>query len=280
MTTTPYTRIPNKILDAMQDMPEAESRLTAVLTRLTYGYHTDTARLTWDDMQAATGYASRSSVARAVEMVEARGFFRRGRKSTWHAVIRIENSTRNGLNGDVNSTPNGLNDDENSTPNGLNEDSNSTPNRPDDSPSGVLSFKEKNTPIGVKKKDGPPTPQPADPALAEMVNALVDATGQSGHLNWRNLSALAREMLDAGHTAEQVAAVYGPGGWWGTCDWRGVKGQRPGLTAVRETILQGVTWDGQVPARASPNGNGHQPTRAEAAALEYAAIKSAFRSDS
>jgi hypothetical protein len=230
-------------------------------------------------MQAMTGYVSRSSVARAVEMVEARGFFRRGRRSTWHITIRLENSTPNGLKDSSNSTPNRLNENqtaENSTPNGLKDSSNSTPNRPDDSTPNGLPLKEKRKDRKEREPKNSP-PSPPSPTLADMVNALVDATGMSGHLNWNRLSELAAELLDAGHTAGQVIEIYGPGGWWDTCDWRGVKGQRPGLTAVRETILQGVRWNGEVPARASPANNGAgRPTRAEAAALEYAAMKSNF----
>lgn len=249
MSVIPYTRVPNVILDAMQTMSEAESKLTALLCRQTYGYHTNSVRLTWNDIQESCGFSSRSTVAKAIELVEERGFFAAGRRSVW-----LVNSTE--------SVPN--------------DGSNSTESVPDYSTQSVLSFKEIKDPNGSKKKNTTPTPPP-DPTLAEMVNALVDATGMSAHLNWSKLSDLARELLGGGYTAGQVAQVYASGGWWDACDWRGQKGQRPGVTAVRETIRLGVAWNGQIPARASPAvANGGQVTRAEAAALEYAAMKESF----
>lgn len=250
MSVIPYTRVPNVILDAMQTMSEAESKLTALLCRQTYGYHTNSVRLTWNDIQEACGFSSRSTVAKAIELVEDRGFFAAGRRSVW-----LVNSTE--------SVPN--------------DGSNSTESVPDYSTQSVPSFKEIKDPNGSKKKNTTPTPPP-DPTLAEMVNALVDATGMSAHLNWSKLSDLARELLGGGYTAGQVAQVYASGGWWDACDWRGQKGQRPGVTAVRETIRLGAAWNGQIPARASPAAttNGGQVTRAEAAALEYAAMKESF----
>ena len=259
MSVIPYTKIPNGILDAMQTMSEAESKLTALLCRQTYGYHTNSVRLTWNDIQESCGFSSRSTVAKAIELVEERGFFAAGRRSVWL----------------VNSTESVPNDGSNSTESVPNDGSNSTESVLDYSTQSVPSFKEIKDPNGSKKKNTTPTPPP-DPTLAEMVNALVDATGMSAHLNWGKLSDLARELLGGGYTAGQVAQVYASGGWWYACDWRGQKGQRPGVTAVRETIRLGAAWNGQIPARASPAANGGQVTRAEAAALEYAAMKESF----
>lgn len=279
MTVTPYTRIPNAILEAIQsdDMSKIEAKLTIVLARETYGRHRDTVRLIWDEMQALAGI-SRASLNTAIDQVEQRGFFIRTRRSTW--MTTIPNSSMDAGNSRENSTKSELNEDSNSTEIELNGGSNSSNFVLDDSsifePSSIA---EKKAPKGAKKKKTPPTPPP-DPELAAMVNALVDATGISARLNWAKMADLAGELLGENYTAAQVAQVYAPGGWWFTCDWRGQKGQLPGLTAVRETIRQGIIWDGQVPARASPNGNAPNLTRAEAAALEYAAMKEQlFRGD-
>lgn len=258
MTVTPFTRVPNAILEAIQsdDMSKIEAKLTLALARETYGRQQDDARLTWDDMQALAGI-SRSSLNIAIDLVEQRGFFIRARRSAWLATIP---------NSSMNSTKIEPNSGSNSTKIVLDDSTKIEPS----------SIREKKDPNGSKKKNTTPTPPP-DPTLAEMVNALVDATGMSAHLNWTKLSDLARELLGGGYTAGQVAQVYGPAGWWYTCDWRGQKGQRPGVTAVRETIRLGAAWNGQIPARASPAAaNGGQVTRAEAAALEYAAMKESF----
>lgn len=77
-----WTRFPNVILDAFAEMEMVEARLTAQLVRETFGCHSDSVKMTWDDMQQATGL-SRQSIKRAVELVEYRGFFVRGRQSLW-----------------------------------------------------------------------------------------------------------------------------------------------------------------------------------------------------
>ena len=157
MSVIPYTRVPNVILDAMQTMSEAESKLTALLCRQTYGYHTNSVRLTWNDIQESCGFSSRSTVAKAIELVEERGFFAAGRRSVWL----------------VNSTESVPNDGSNSTESVPNDGSNSTESVLDYSTQSVPSFKEIKDPNGSKKKNTTPTPPP-DPTLAEMVNALVD----------------------------------------------------------------------------------------------------------
>ena len=90
-----------------------------------------------------------------------------------------------------------------------------------------------------------------------MVNALVDATGISGILNWDVLSPLADELIAANYTPEQVTAAYGPDGYWKVQDWRGQKGDFPSVNDVRETILRATQWE---PKRKNGNGNGHRKT--------------------
>jgi hypothetical protein len=106
----PFTKIPNDILEAMQSMTEAESKLTALLVRVTYGYHKREARLTWSAIQTACNFSSRSTVARAIDLVNDRGFFSSERRSMW-----VVNSTDSVLNETLNSTECVPNEDENST---------------------------------------------------------------------------------------------------------------------------------------------------------------------
>lgn len=77
-----YTQIPNPILDALGEMSESELKLTMCLVRYTFGYHEEKAQMTYEIMQERTGM-SRGAVYRAIELVEKRGFFRRGRRSFW-----------------------------------------------------------------------------------------------------------------------------------------------------------------------------------------------------
>lgn len=78
-----FTQIPNEIIEAMPDMGEAELKLTAVLVRLTYGYHRDEVKLRYVDMETAA-HLSRGGVCNAIEAIEKRGFFKRGNKSMWY----------------------------------------------------------------------------------------------------------------------------------------------------------------------------------------------------
>lgn len=77
-----YTKIPNKILDAVPFMSGAEARLTMAIARLTFGYHTESTRMTYDDMKEATGL-SKPAISAAIDLIEKRGFFVRGRRSMW-----------------------------------------------------------------------------------------------------------------------------------------------------------------------------------------------------
>ena len=83
-----YTRTPNPILDQLPDMKKNELKLTMLLVRLTFGYtengrHREEVRLTFQDMMDEMRVA-KGTVNKAVQEVEKRGFFRRGRRSTWH----------------------------------------------------------------------------------------------------------------------------------------------------------------------------------------------------
>lgn len=112
------------------------------------------------------------------------------------------------------------------------------------------------------REEAPPPPataiSPEKQRLAEMVNALSDATGMSGHLNWDKLSPFATELIRLDYTPEQVVRHYGPtsenGCWnWRQHDWRGVKGEFPTLEHIRQTISGAVVWQ---PPAVSANGSG------------------------
>jgi hypothetical protein len=106
-------------------------------------YHKEDVRMTWDDMCNDTGL-SRPAVGRAIDAIENRGFFKRGRRSMWSV-----NSNKLLLNKGANSNNSELNEqvvtDENSNDKLLYDSNNKLP---------ASSYKEKE-----EKKEDPPTPQ-------------------------------------------------------------------------------------------------------------------------
>lgn len=235
----PYTKTPNEILDAMQTMSESESRLTALLCRQTYGYHTTSVRLTWDDIQQACEFSSRSTVARAVELVEARGFFKSGRRSMWHA-----NSTESVLNEDSNSTDSVPNDAPNSTDSVLNDDSNSTDSVPDYGTESVPYYIEKKAPIGAKKKKARAgSPPPIGHPVWELPKTLKTAEFEAAWIDWF------KHRLESGRYLTQTSGDT-------ILAWMADLGPERAVAAIRHSIAKGWIniYEPEVASRASPNG--------------------------
>ena len=79
--------MPNTIFAALPQMGAAEVLCTLVLVRETYGCDRPLARLFYSDFMRLTGIGSKNTVARALEAVERRGFFRRtGQRGEWEVV--------------------------------------------------------------------------------------------------------------------------------------------------------------------------------------------------
>ena len=72
--------------------------------------------------------------------------------------------------------------------------------------------------------------------FAPFVSALANVMGLSLNLNRGKLDKWTEDLIKAGYTREQILELYSPGGAWYTHDWRGQKGQRPGIGQIRETI--------------------------------------------
>lgn len=90
-----------------------------------------------------------------------------------------------------------------------------------------------------------PEPTAEQRAIADMANAITDATGISARLNWSEVSGFAEELVRAGYTPQQIREHYGSekvaDRWhWYESDWRGKKGDRPRLKEIRETIAGAV----------------------------------------
>lgn len=78
----------------------------------------------------------------------------------------------------------------------------------------------------------------------EMFGTLAEVCVLDSKLHAPKIAKVAKQLLAAGYTAEQVAAFpY----WWKKVDWRGVKGGTPTLQQVNELIKQSLNF---------ANGNG------------------------
>lgn len=148
-----WTKTPNCILDAMPFMNELELKLTAALIRQTFGWKRNQVRMTWDDIKEVTSIKGRASIGKAIEMVEARGFFINGRKSLWSI-----NSSQNELFEVNQSSSTELKFISNSSPNELNKVDESSRNELPTSGTKEKERKEK------EKEDIPPIP-PKRPSL-------------------------------------------------------------------------------------------------------------------
>lgn len=109
-----------------------------------------------------------------------------------------------------------------------------------------------------KKKDIPAEPEPVSlfpendgekeekkvspklQALRDMVGALCEVMNEDINLRFSRYAKFASQLTKTGYTPEQIAKVYGPGGWWYEEDWRGQQGERPNEGTIRETIKQAV----------------------------------------
>lgn len=85
-----YTKLPNVIIDAMSDMSKAELKVTIAIVRNTFGFHRQTCKLTFSDLEEITGM-SRGGVSSGVKAVEKRGFFNHD-GSDWSVYLLDQNS--------------------------------------------------------------------------------------------------------------------------------------------------------------------------------------------
>lgn len=227
------------ILEAMESMSEIESKLTAVLVRETYGRQSDDTRLTWDMMQELTGM-SRASVGRAMDMVEQRGFFFRGRKSTWTATLPNSSMAANSSRGE-------LNDGSNSSSGEPNGSSNSSRGELDDSSRGEpSSIKEKKAPKGAKKKKARASrPTPPDHPVWELPEPLKTADFEAAWIDFF------KHRLENGRYLTQTSGNV-------LLAWLADIGSERAVAAIRHSIGRGWIniYEPDAPARASPNGNG------------------------
>ena len=223
-----WTKTPNGILDAISDMSEAELKLTLVIVRHTIGYHRESVRMTYDDMETLTKL-SRPAVGRAINQIEKRGFFTRGRKSMW--VVNSNNLL--------------LNEGENSNNSLLSEEENSNKLLPYYS-NNLLppSIKDKEKKEEKKKGEDkpPPTHAPSPAALrAEMIIKLCgldsDVPTHKRKAGWAagQVAKFSPEYLQARYEYTDTPN----GSWyWYRDDWRGVAGQTPTPENIVETITK------------------------------------------
>lgn len=233
-----WTKTPNEILEAMPDMTEAELKLTAVLMRQTYGYHRNEVKMTYDDMMTKANINSRTTISDAIDRIERRGFFVRGRRSMW-----LINSPVNGLNQLDESPSTGLNEVDDSPVDGLNEPEKSPLTGLDESPSTGLFQSYKETPNGEKRKDRPRVLTQLDPErpFDARLLAIAEVCERDSTIHREDLDQPTAQL--SGFEAAYILARYGRNpppdyqGWqWYRDDFRGQKGQSPEPRQVVATI--------------------------------------------
>lgn len=243
-----YTQVPNEILEAMPDMGEAESKLTAVLIRLTYGYHRQEVKLKWDEMETLAKI-SRGGLSIAMKAVEKRGFFRRGRLSMWY--VNSSEFELNKVQELDNSSNSELNEDENSSNSELDKSSNSEP---------FHSYKENS-----RKEKDPPTPQaPPSDLVEEVISAWNEAFPDKPAITERNRSIrkkLSRQLKDkefqevwrdALKAAKQSAYLTGES--WFTLDWFCGNGKNGRMPGYMRCLVHEFAWKDQGHTAVFPNG--------------------------
>jgi len=254
-----WTRTPNIILDAVPDMSEAELKLTMVLVRLTFGYHRTEVRMTYDDMNEATGL-SKPAISSAIDRIEERGFFHRGRRSLW--LVNSKKFLQKDFNDSKNSL---LNETGKSKEFLLNEDANSKKSLPYESknslPSSIKEKKEEkeiDNPFPFQpssKQDLPEHRGPADKRLDAIMAVCGYDPSIDRHLRLAESAAAQLRSYSAGAILDRYRlAETPPEAWyWYRDDWRGRRGQRPTPDGILETIsLDRVPESAVVNGRASP----------------------------
>ncbi len=92
----------------------------------------------------------------------------------------------------------------------------------------------------MPKSKKPPKPKkpPSEPVPYAIAEAIAEVTGTSMKIVGLQIIKEARKIAqDARVSPELIRRIYSKGGMWYTDDWRGKKGQRPGLYDIAPTIF-------------------------------------------
>lgn len=82
-----------------------------------------------------------------------------------------------------------------------------------------------------KRKIPPSQTKPMQKALARVMGYDLKIGS-----NYSRTGRLAKELLRADYTPEQIESIYGPGGSWFREDWRGKKGELPNMASIAQTV--------------------------------------------
>ena len=221
-----YTQAPNDLFDTyLKDMDLAELKVVLAVIRNTMGWHRDNFQMSIRKMAELTGL-SIASVQAGAKAAEVRGLIQKnveGQNSTyWTAVISVSNSDTEVYQNLVHPVSNS------DTQLGLNKVKYSERKEINNEPPKSQNGKSKSN---TAKKDT---------IKAEVLNVYVSVLAQVTRmdmgLNYSRLAREAKALHQAGYTAAQLQAAYGPGGAWWRDDWRGKQGQAPQLGIIRSTI--------------------------------------------
>jgi phage replication O-like protein O len=213
-----YTVFDNIILDyIMPELSPAAWKVLCYIIRKTIGWHQESDKLSYSRIMAGTGIKSRPTISKVLGELEEHGFV---------VVTRPETGDFETANSYQLNTSLELEIDGGSIKNTL-------PPSAENIPGGSLE-NEHNKINHINKI----------PPRVRMINALVDATGMSGVLNYAVLSELADELIGASYSHEDVVVAFcSPNGYWRKADWRGQRGDFPDPKHIRECIRRGLEWE-------------------------------------
>jgi len=207
-TTPNYTQVPNVLLDdLMAELTDIELRTLLSICRLTFGFHRSKVRRSLTKLSASSGI-SRPSTIKALGLLQERGLiYKKKDGGVVQYSICMEDSYTKA------DTPN--------------EISKASPEVP--------TFKG-NTQKKVVERE--------DKKTWALASALASVVGMELELNKGQLLGIAKRLIKAGKSVEQLNALFGEGGIWYTKDWRGLSGSKPRASQILSEWARMEEMDG------------------------------------
>ena len=116
------------------------------------------------------------------------------------------------------------------------------------------------------KEDAPPKPRRATTPKSSMDTTMAQALASVCRQDLRiegvraHITPIAADLSQAGYKPEQVARLYGRGGWWYLNDWRGQKGSVPTPKQIEATIALATQQQARAPRKRSADGAIRMPS--------------------
>ena len=116
------------------------------------------------------------------------------------------------------------------------------------------------------KEDAPPKPRRNTTPKSSMDTTMAQAVASVCRQDLRiegvraHITPIAADLSKVGYKPEQVARLYGRGGWWYLNDWRGQKGSVPTPKQIEATIALATQQQPRAPRKRSADGAIRMPS--------------------